>query len=992
MKQTIYYYILGLATLLLLMTACSNDDEQVGTKSNEVELTLQTEVSNMITNARAIPNENITSITALAFDAETKLIKVVKATLSNNESTRGTLRIKVPSRTRKIHFLAKNGTDFTDITSEHINMYESELLNQTVSELYYWGFLSYNNENELKNNQIGTLYLYRNQAKVTLEATEGSYIVGFLKYNAKGSMVPTNDYSMSSPTIPNDVGDPVDDNERNYGTEVFLFEHNNDKNNNQLYAICKIGDLYYKIAFASSSENYYKIIRNHHYRIVINDINTEYGETSYSDAVNNAQPINDIVIDETPLDISIPNNSFISYKGSTCEVTVSIRENMKELSVTSISDAFEITPPEGLTVTDGVYDVSECETVTFTLTLKDEYIGRTGSHNVSFSGRGKYLAATGTGTITLNQFKDSYELWFDKDQENDTLNGSEEYRKFYYTLPTQIDFYNGNEINLESTFYDNGADNHKTYGNKMGSDDIFTFTIPDTRYLTLLVARKPEQEKLNINIDKDNNKWTTEGKSNNTYDFSEENIVTTSGRIIRYELPAGTYTLSKGNTEYLLYYMRVTQNKPTMTDIVQPNANDYALTWEGGEFGNDTKIGDIYYVDDDAKTLNVTFNNNNSLGITSGSLSSQNLSLTDLNSIDSYGASINGWNTSYTITDLNAGTYAISGQINQPQYSLSHFYDNVVLKPVDIKVKNAIKLWLSNDYNLDYKLDYYIFKGNPGNPSLALRSPATPPITDTDFNFTIDNWTSSSGQIIQNGNTFTIKKEEVTASNGDVYHHPFHPQYTYFAIWGNFLEQGNGNRQLTFMRPTIANEVEACFSYKNQIGKSVTLDNIDVPTIKLDLFSSNSNGGPITINTGEQIEMKVTVPDKIPVGTRIIFEICGDIETDKINWKEDSTDFENLSNKTIENITYSWHHFALDVIEDKKEYSIIWAPVFYADDRETITLNFPIREATNALIIPAGENGEPADTVFRPMYWLNNPGDTTSVTRQITINKAQVAQ
>ena len=279
-----------------------------------------------------------------------------------------------------------------------------------------------------------------------------------------------------------------------------MFEHNNDKNNKPLYAICKIGDLYYKIAFASSSENYYKIIRNHHYRIVINDINTEYGETSYSDAVNNAQPINDIVIVETDLTISIPNNSFRSYKGSTCEVTVSIRENMKELSVTSISDAFEITPPEGLTVTDGVYDVSECETVTFTLTLKDEYIGRTGSHNVSFSGRGKYIAATGTGTITLNPFEDSYELWFYKDQENDTLIGSEEYRKFYYTLPTQIDFYNGNEINLESTFYDSGADKYKTYGNKMGSDDIFTFTIPDTRYLTLLVARKPEQNKLNINI------------------------------------------------------------------------------------------------------------------------------------------------------------------------------------------------------------------------------------------------------------------------------------------------------------------------------------------------------------------------------------------------------------------------------------------------------------------------------------------------------------
>ena len=981
--KTIYYYILGLATLLLLTTACSNDDEQVGTKSNEVELTLQTEVSNMITNARAIPDENITSITALAFDAEAKLIKVVKATLSNNESTRGTLRIKVPSRTRKIHFLAKNGRDFTDITSEQINEYESELLNQTVSELYYWGLLSYNNENELKNNQIGTLYLYRNQAKVTLEATEGSYIVGFLKYNAKGSMVPTNDYSMSSPTIPNDVGNPVDDIEGNYGTEVFLFEHNNDKNNYPLYAICKIGDLYYKIAFASSSENYYKIIRNHHYRIVINDINTEYGETSYSDAVNNAQPINDIVIVETDLTISIPNNSFISYKGSTCEVTVTIPENMKELSVTSISDAFEITPPEGLTANDGKYDVSGKTSVTFTLTLKDSHIGQTGSHNVSFSGRGKYLAATGTGTITLNPFMDSYELWFVKEEQIDTLKGSDEdeFRKFYYTLPTQIDFYNGNEINLESTFYDSGADNHKTYGNKMGSDDIFTFTIPDTRYLTLLVARKPEQNKLNINIDKDNNKWTTEGKSNNTYDFSEENIVTTSGRIIRYELPAGTYTLSKGNTEYLLYYMRVTQNKPTMTDIVQPNTNDYALTWEGGDFGNDTKIGDIYYVDDDAKTLNVTFNNNNSLGITSGSLSSPNLSLTDLNSIDSYGASsINGWNTSYTITDLNAGTYAISGQINQPQYSLSHFYDKVVLKPVDIKVKNAIKLRLVKDWGAE-KVDSYTI--NDSTAALALYSPATKPIT-SDFSYTLNDWQRKEGHDMytQNGTTFTIASQTETDNNGKEYNHPFTPGYTYLTFWGDFRITDNNNRRLETMVPTIADNVDACFSYLHQIGKNVTLPGI--PVIKIDFPDTN-------ITSGDLLTMKVTIPNGLPSHMKIYLEI--NTQTETVDWREAESAASNEGYKSdiekatgnIEdtNFNLDWNHFVLIVQEGKTEYNMYWKPKLN-NENEIDTLDFNIKEI--------GHGAKDNSGKYIPYYWTTTPGDTTSVTRQITINKAQASQ
>ena len=110
--------------LLLLVVACSDLEEITIAMQGEeeVELTIQTNIPNLGGSTRTALTENITSITALAFDSDYELVKVVKATLNRDEtngennSTTGTMTIKVPVRTRRIHFIAQNNYEFSRIT------------------------------------------------------------------------------------------------------------------------------------------------------------------------------------------------------------------------------------------------------------------------------------------------------------------------------------------------------------------------------------------------------------------------------------------------------------------------------------------------------------------------------------------------------------------------------------------------------------------------------------------------------------------------------------------------------------------------------------------------------------------------------------------------------------------------------------------------------------------------------------------------------------
>lgn len=72
-----------------------------------------------------------------------------------------------------------------------------------------------------------------------------------------------------------------------------------------------------------------------------------------------------------------------------------------------------------------------------------------------------------------------------------------------------------------------------------------------------------------------------------------------------------------------------------------------------------------------------------------------------------------------------------------------------------------------------------------------------------------------------------------------------------------------------------------------------------------------------------------------------------------------------------------------DVKEGETEYNMYWKPKLN-NENENATLDFNIKEI--------GHGAKDNSGKYIPYYWTTNPGDITSVTRQITINKAQVAQ
>lgn len=385
--------ILSYLWLLLLMavTACSDLEEEVGPMhvEEEVELTIQTEVSGMKGSTRTAPTESIIAITAYAFDSNSQLIKVVKAILSDKAATNGNLKIKVPKRTGDIHFIAKNNAESPDVTIS-IGDNVSTLLSQTTDELHYWGKVTYNGGNNL------SVTLYRNMAKVTLTLNNDlqGHIAGFVNYNQSGKLVPGN-FEVGTLNATNDVASHSNG---DLGTEHYLFEHANVENSNPLYVIIEVDDKYYKIAFASG-DTYFPILRNRAYEITVTEsLDEMYAENNYTDAVNSQYPINDLVITSVPMTVTASPAEVQNESGQTFTVTVTIPEGITELNVPT-HDAFTIAPPNDLTAQNGKYTVTPGNNYAFTFTVKEDV--EAGDKTISFSGRGKYKSATGSAVINL---------------------------------------------------------------------------------------------------------------------------------------------------------------------------------------------------------------------------------------------------------------------------------------------------------------------------------------------------------------------------------------------------------------------------------------------------------------------------------------------------------------------------------------------------------------------------------------------------------------
>ena len=1053
----------------MAVTACNDLEEEVGPMhvEEEVELTIQLHVPDMQASTRTAPTENITAITAYAFDGNSQLIKVVKAILSDQQATSGNLKIKVPKRTGDIHFVAKNSADTPDV-SISIGDNVSTLLDQATENLHYWGMTTFDGSNI---NQPVTLY--RNMAKLTLKTGDGftpnsCYIAGFVNRNLSGTVVPGGHAVGDTPTIPDGVtqGNYTDDNA--LGNVYYLFEHANVKNNNPLYVIIEVDDKYYKIAFASG-DTYFPILRNRAYEITVTEsLDEMYAEADYTAAVNSQYPINDLVITSVSMTVEAEQTEVLNQSGQTSRVTVTIPEDIgiTELNVPT-NDAFTIAPPNGLTAQNGKYTVTPGNSYEFTLTVnggvtagnktisfsgRGKYLKATGSANiglydnvqltvtadpatiyntvgstrnvtvavplgittltipdattaefivsstdvtlnnnscdvsskqgqsitftlalrtdgnvgvtktVTFNGSGQYKRATGSTTLTLEQapaqeILSEYELWV----ENGAWNGSTNYNTFF---TRNGDITAGDASNLESTFFDDGANAHKSQHMVMGQSNSISFTIPDTRYLTLLVASNNGNKP---SIQLSNGTWATASSEDALvpadYNFGNGEIGT-NGRLIRYRLPAGTYTLQGSNTSYLLYYLRVSTERPTMTDTnaVQVEASNYVLSWSDATMSRSLKKDDThYFVDEEATTFTAKLNYQEweNVNLTTTDLTVSTVTWTFDNSGDeSQGTKNSPTNLTYSgnesITDLthNAGSYTLKGTVApNASYKYGAFYDRLALKPVTFEAKNTIKVGLYNSWDgnaatvdryndetpliIGFKMPQHTLPIEPGN----------------DIKFTINKeWVrdaSGSGIAYETNGDVTNYR----IGNQDNHYHT-RTEWTYKIQW----------RDVAAEKITVTTtDADVYFSYKGNISKTQTIDtpiDNDKLNIALDFYADVDNNQDITDAESNRSE-NGNVYNDLRLGTSRFFLKATISYEDAKKFASNGSvqlkgDYSTLNGCAIGGLAINWGG-------SKKS-----GEINCTTDGEGTSLNFTIQQNQTEYLI---------EWVFVPGQYYNNGGD-----------------
>ena len=1082
-----------LLLLLLLFVACGELDDMFGTihgDDEEIELTINTLLPDGGISTRTAPAENITSITALAFDRNHELIKVqTSVVVQTITSNTGTFKVTVPQRTRRIHFIAKNNGEFTEITESDYGKTDVGLLVNRISSiqnsqdadgisnaLHYWQMLDFESAEDLKDlsdelqaldkktDDGYQLPLIRNMAKITLNLQEGmtGHIAGILNYNTTGTIVPylkdgnnytfkyqntTNHELPSTFVITSDVSNCSE-----LGTVHYLFEEYDDVGD-LIYVMCYIDNdgesgneagHFYKVAlvkpeFTGVEDKYYYVIRNQAYNInIVGKLDVALGKTDYSDAVQNAKPINDNAIEQVHLDFE-PDEVYM-YIGETGNVTVKIPSgltllrigysmerfddggisvkttdgtersklnipdpnpndniyvdtydvtdlseivlsmNLKssiteaisdmqiqfkgsgeskiaddklvvhvlkrdalnvtptaveiprtkgnsfsvnviipsfdnydgayELTINDKDNKYNITSPGTLVLQDGVYNVEKGQTYTFAFELREDRPAGE-KHTIDFHLDTDYHDYDATTTVTLidNTVHDQdYEIWVD----NSTWTGTENSVTFFgYNKETpQGSFTTGNTPNgFRTEFYDGGANNHKSQSMVMGSDDSFTFTIPEgeSRYLTMLVAANDgTSPSINLTGNLTNGtSWTTANSGESivpsNYNFGNAEI-NSAGRLIRYELAPGTYTLQRGSADYLLYYMRLTIEKPEMTDVAQPLITDYELSWSGATYVNTDAKGNLkindskYIVDQDNLNHTVILKSeNNSLA------SALNLSTFTFSEIDVQVATKviafqdtgnneekttdnnqekSAQSNTCTLDTYNAGNYATSGTINEPDYKYSAFYEKLHLNSVQYEVKSPIIPGLYTSLDGDKLTPVDTFTNLDDAWAIGFLMPMVIPAPYSDFqdwnnyaNYTIDinipGWTkrndgasSGLGVIVKENNNYTLGKQSNSNTGGTEMFHP-REGWTYKIAFESIPDSkqivpslNGGNK---------ANDTDHYFIYNGTIAKSVTIPtpyeviNLKLQSLEFRSASNNGDNRTYNLNFGNDFYLKATI-------------------------------------------------------------------------------------------------------------------------------------
>ena len=612
----------------------------------------------------------------------------------------------------------------------------------------------------------------------------------------------------------------------------------------------------------------------------------------------------------TPTAVEIPRTKGNSFSVNVIIPSFDNYDGAYELTVNDKDNKYNITAPGTLVLQDGVYNVEKGQTYTFAFELRED--GTAGDkHTIEFHLDTDYHDYDATTIVTLidNVVHDQdYEIWVDV--YNSKWTGTENSVEFFgYNKTTpEGSFAAGTTPNgFRTEFYDTDANSHISQSMVMGSDDSFTFTITGTepRYLTLLVARKDNAP--SIDLLKNGQPWTAtsdETQVPDTYNFSKDGDITTSGRLIRYKLEPGTYTLQGSDAAaYLLYYMRLTKEKPVMTDVAQPLIADYELSWSGATYVNTDakgylKINDSkYIVDQDNLNHTVELKSENNSLASSLNLSTFTLSEIDVQvateviafedtnnnngKITNNNQSKSAQSNTCTLDTYNAGNYATSGTINEPDYKYEVFYEKLHLNSVQYEVKSPIIPGLYTSLEGNKLTPVNKFTNMDDAWAIGFRMPMIVPAPHSDLlpvsekygNYTIDinipEWTKRSdntstglGVIVGNDKNYTLGKQSNSNSGGTEMLHP-REGWTYKIAFESIPDSKqivpsllNGNKK---------DDTDHYFIYNGTIAKAVTIPtpyeviNLNLQSLEFRSASNKGDNQTYNLNFGDDFYLKATI-------------------------------------------------------------------------------------------------------------------------------------
>lgn len=410
MKQLIYIYLIISFSALSCTDAPERWDESGG---KEISLDVSLYIPEFNTTlGRAVSDENaVRDMWLLTFDAQGLFLARLHATdlvaRENGGIGTGEFKVKLPEKTRIIHFIANHDEIISFDDRAALQKDERELIPVLAGgQLMFWG------RAELAEGATSvSTVLFRNRAKVTVENKAMNFSVtgyALCNYATVGTVAPFNPTATplpfvileNTPTLPLGSVQKVDQTVADCDLSPKYMNEEMNLFNDQCYVIIKgrlsgeTVDKYYKIQLLDEDKKPYPIVRNYHYRVEIESFSEDAsGSASFEDA-KTAEPSNNIyaeifkdsptISDNNNNNLTVGQINLLFIQGGALNVTAHYTKNGEtsdnEVDVSVIEDPNNILTGLSYDNNKGVITANVAEVVsgqnTATISVKAGVLSR----------------------------------------------------------------------------------------------------------------------------------------------------------------------------------------------------------------------------------------------------------------------------------------------------------------------------------------------------------------------------------------------------------------------------------------------------------------------------------------------------------------------------------------------------------------------------------------------------------------------------------------